>query len=353
MRLTLHRKPTLKGSAGRWAAMSAKIVPMSVIEMNNLRKVYRVHIKGEGLLASIKGLVWRKYRTVTAVDGVSASIDEGEMVGFLGPNGAGKTTTLKMLSGLIYPTSGSARVLGYVPWHRHNEYRRQFALVMGQKNQLWWDLPAIDSFRLHREIYALPDAQYRATLAELTELLEVDDLLSQPVRELSLGERMKMELIAAMLHSPRVLFLDEPTIGLDVVSQANIRRCLRQYNRDKNITVVLTSHYMDDIEALCDRVIVINHGCIIFDGRLGEIIERFSEHKIIKLRFHNGQMPDSLDAHGEVLEYAPPTVTLRVKRSDVARLTGQMLSAHRVDDVTIEERPIEEVIGEVFTGAVS
>lgn len=321
---------------------------MAIIELNNLRKTYRVHVKKEGLLASIKGLIRRKYRTVVAVDGISTRIEAGEMVGFLGPNGAGKTTTLKMLSGLIYPTSGTARVLGFVPWERQNEYRRQFALVMGQKNQLWWDLPAIDSFRLHKEIYALQEDQYRGTLEELTDLLGVKDLLGQPVRELSLGERMKMELIAAMLHSPKVLFLDEPTIGLDVVSQTNIRRCLRQYNRTKGITVVLTSHYMDDVEALCDRVVVINHGRLFFDGPLSAIVERFSEHKIIKLRFHNGQMPERFDDYAEVLELAPPMVTLRVPRAAVAELAGRMLAAHAIDDITVLERPIEEVIGEVF-----
>lgn len=319
-----------------------------MIEINNLRKTYKVHLKNDGLWASIKGLVRRKYRNVVAVDGISATIDEGEMVGFLGPNGAGKTTTLKMLSGLIFPTQGSARVLGFVPWQRHNDYRRQFALVMGQKNQLWWDLPAGDSFRLHKEIYSLPDRQYQDTLDELTELLEVRDLLSQPVRELSLGERMKMELIAALLHSPRVIFLDEPTIGLDVISQSNIRKCLREYNRAKNVTMVLTSHYMDDVEALCDRVLVINHGRLMFDGPLAQIVERFSEHKVIKLRFHDGSMPDNTSQFGEVMEIAPPTLTLKVRRDQVAELTGKMLSSYQVDDLTIEERAIEEVIGEVF-----
>ncbi len=316
--------------------------------MDNLQKTYRVQVKKEGLAASVKGLLWRQYRTVRAVDGVSARVEAGEIVGFLGPNGAGKTTTLKMLSGLIFPTAGNARVLGYVPWERDNAYRRQFALVMGQKNQLWWDLPANESFRLHKEIYGIEDRQYRATLDELTGLLGVAELLGQPVRELSLGERMKMELIAALLHSPKVLLLDEPTIGLDVVSQANIRACLRQYNRDKGVTVLLTSHYMQDVEALCKRVVVINHGRLVFDGGLAQIVEQFSRHKILKLRFHEGHMPERFDAFGEVLELSPPTVTLKVERADVAALTGRMLAEHRVDDVAVEEIPIEEVIGEVF-----
>jgi len=326
---------------------------MAQIEMRDLHKTYRVHQKSEGLLASVVGLFRRKYKTVRAVDGISATIESGEMVGFLGPNGAGKTTTLKMLSGLVFPTRGEARVLGFVPWERHNDYRRQFALVMGQKNQLWWDLPASDSFRLHQEIYSIEPARYRATLGELTELLGVKDLLAQPVRELSLGERMKMELIAALLHSPKVLFLDEPTIGLDVVSQANIRACLREYNRTKGITVLLTSHYMQDVEALCKRVIVINHGKVIFDGQLSQIIERFSQHKIIKLRFHNGHMPERFDDFGEVVDFSPPQVTLKVGRADVARLTGRMLAEHVIDDVAVEEIPIEEVIGEVFAASAT
>jgi ABC-2 type transport system ATP-binding protein len=336
---------------GHHLGPSGNISAVAIIEMDNLVKTYRVQVKKEGLFASIKSLVRRRYRTVRAVDGISARIEAGEIVGFLGPNGAGKTTTLKMLSGLIYPTSGEARVLGFVPWERHNQYRRQFALVMGQKNQLWWDLPANESFRLHKEIYNLPDAQYRATKEELTALLGVDDLLGQPVRELSLGERMKMELIAALLHSPQVVFLDEPTIGLDVVSQANIRACIREYNRDKGITVILTSHYMQDVEALCRRVVVINHGRIVFDGQLSEIVEKFSQHKVVTFRFHDGRMPDDLAQYGEVIELTPPKVTLKVGRVDVAELTGYMLGTYSVDDVSVEEIPIEEVIGEVFTSS--
>ncbi len=322
---------------------------MPIIKIDNLRKTYRVHTKKEGLIASLKGFVRREYRTVKAVDGISAQIDAGEIVGFLGPNGAGKTTTLKMLSGLIFPTSGEATVLGYIPWKRENAYRRQFALVMGQKNQLWWDLPAVDSFRLLKEIYLIDDQSYHKTIEELTGLLGIADLMSQPVRELSLGERMKMELVAALLHSPKVLLLDEPTIGLDVVSQANIRTCLREYNRDNNITVLLTSHYMQDIEALCQRVVIINHGRIVFDGRLNEIVERFSQHKIIKFRFHEGQMPERFDEFGEVMELADPTVTLKVDRAQVPELTGHFLANFGVDDIAIEEIPIEEVIGDVFS----
>src|SRR4051794_25181239 len=232
---------------------------MAIIEADGLTKTYRVFQKKDGLLGAFRGLYRREYKEVRAVDGVSFSIEPGEMVAFLGPNGAGKTTTLKMLSGLIYPTSGTAQVLGYTPSGRADAFRRKFALVMGQKNQLWWDLPAADSFQLHREIYSLPAAEFKKTLGELTELLGVKDLTRQAVRELSLGERMKMELIAALLHQPQLLLLDEPTIGLDVVGQVTIQKCLREYNKSRGVTMLLTSHYMRDVEALCRRVPGISH----------------------------------------------------------------------------------------------
>ena len=254
---------------------------MSIIEIERLAKSYRVYQKREGLRASLVGLFHRQYRQVEAVRGINVRIEQGEFVAFLGPNGAGKTTTLKFLSGVITPTAGTARVMGYVPWKRENAYRRRFALVMGQKNQLWWDLPAAESFRLHQHIYRIEARQFEATLAELTELLGVGGLLGQPVRELSLGERMKMELIAALLHSPDVLFLDEPTIGLDVVAQHNVQLFLKHYQQVRKVTVLLTSHYMKDVAALCRRVIIIAEGRIIYDGSLSGIIDRFSGHKII------------------------------------------------------------------------
>jgi len=231
---------------------------MAVIEVENISKEYLVYRKREGLLASVAGLFHREYNAVHAVAGVSFSVEKGEMVAFLGPNGAGKTTTLKLLSGLIYPTGGQARVLGHIPWKRENAYRRRFSLVMGQKNQLWWDLPAQESFRLHKEIYHIEAAEFQRRVDELTDLLEVRKLVGQPVRELSLGERMRMELIAALLHSPEVLLLDEPTIGLDVVSQRKVQEFLKHYQAEQKITVLLTSHYMKDVEALCQRAIVIN-----------------------------------------------------------------------------------------------
>src|SRR5436309_7431534 len=257
----------------------ARADAMSIIEAEDLTKTYRVFQKKEGLLGALRGLYRRQYKEVRAVDGVSFSIEPGEMVAFLGPNGAGKTTTLKMLSGVIYPTSGSARVFGFTPWERADAFRRRFALVMGQKNQLWWDLPAADSFQLHREIYSLPTAEFNRTVGDLTDLFNVKELTRQPVRELSLGERMKMELIAALLHQPQLLLLDEPTIGLDVVAQATIQRCLKEYNTKRGVTMPLTSNYMRDVEALCSRALAITHGKVIYDGPLAKITAQFGQTK--------------------------------------------------------------------------
>lgn len=322
---------------------------MSVIEVNNLTKFYRVFRKQEGLLASVKGLFHREYNEVRAVDGVSFSIEEGEMVAFLGPNGAGKTTTLKLLSGLIYPTGGDARVLDYVPWKRENAYRRRFSLVMGQKNQLWWDLPAQESFRLHQEIYRIEPEQFRRRLDELTDLLEVKKLVGQPVRELSLGERMRMELIAALLHSPEVLLLDEPTIGLDVVSQRKVQEFLKFYQAERKITVLLTSHYMKDVEALCKRAVIINEGTIKHDGPLEEILDRFSKHKVIDLLFGESEAPENLSRFGDVIEDKFPRIKLRVPRHRIPEILGSLLASYTIEDVSVHERPLEEVIAEVFT----
>lgn len=321
---------------------------MAAIDVQNLNRVYRVFRKQEGVLASLRGLWHREYNEVHAVRNVSFSIDEGEMVAFLGPNGAGKTTTLKLLSGLIVPTSGQARVLGYVPWERADAYRRRFSLVTGQKEQLWWDLPAQESFRLHKEIYRIPTADYDARLKELTELLEVGRLMSQPVRELSLGERMRMELIAALLHRPDVLFLDEPTIGLDVVSQRRVQEFLRRYQREQRITVILTSHYMKDVEALCDRAIVINKGTVVHDGPLASIVERFSQHKIVELQFADDVHPDSLRRHGRLLESRAPKVRLQIEKQRVSECLASILAEHAVDDISVMERPLEDVIAELY-----
>src|SRR5947207_11616707 len=264
---------------------------MPLIEARGLTKTYRVAQKQPGLRGALRGLFRREYKEVRAVDGVSFEIEPGEMVAFLGPNGAGKTTTLKMLSGIIFPTSGTAQVLGFTPWERADAFRRRFSLIMGQKNQLWWDLPAADSFQLHREIYSLPAEQFNCTLDELTGLFGVEELTRQPVRELSLGERMKMELIAALLHQPRLLLLDEPTIGLDVVAQVTIQKCLKEYNARRGVTMLLTSHYMRDVEALCSRVLVITHGQVVYDGALAGITEQFGSSKLVKLEFDGEAAP--------------------------------------------------------------
>ncbi|MEX0611678.1 MAG: ABC transporter ATP-binding protein [Pirellulales bacterium] len=321
---------------------------MSVIEIRGLKKSYRVYQKKEGLRAAFRGLFRREYREVRAVRGIDLDVEEGEFVAFLGPNGAGKTTTLKLLSGVINPTAGAARVLGYVPWERDNAYRRRFALVMGQKNQLWWDLPAAESFRLHEQIYRIDPEQRKRTQDELTELLGVQQLLHQPVRELSLGERMKMELTAALLHSPDVLFLDEPTIGLDVVAQHNIQKFLKHYQEVRRITILLTSHYMKDVAALCRRVVIINHGQIVYDGSLSGIVDRFSSHKVLTLLFSNGQIPRDFSRYGEVVEIVEPRVKLRVDRQQISQVLASVLAAHTLEDVSVEDPPLEEVIAQVF-----
>ena len=322
---------------------------MSIIEIRNLTKSYRVYQKKEGLLAAVRGLFRRQYQDVLAVRGIDLDVQQGEFVAFLGPNGAGKTTTLKLLSGVISPSSGTATVMGFLPWKRENAYRRRFALVMGQKNQLWWDLPAQESFRLHQQIYRIPPESFSATLDELNSLLGVGHLLQQPVRELSLGERMKMELIAALLHSPEVLFLDEPTIGLDVVAQHNIQEFLRFYQQQRKITILLTSHYMKDVVALCKRVVIIAQGRIQYDGSLVGIRDSFSGYKIVTLQLAEGQPTEGLERFGQVLEVQPPKIKLRLERTAVAENLGQILSLRAIEDVAVEDPPLEEVIAEVFS----
>lgn len=324
---------------------------MPIIEIEKLAKDYRVYQKREGLLASVRGLFRRSHRDVHAVRGIDLTVEQGEFVAFLGPNGAGKTTTLKLLSGVIYPSSGTARVMGYVPWQRENAFRRRFALVMGQKNQLWWDLPAQESFRLHQQIYRIDRAPFERTRDELTELLGVHDLLQQPVRELSLGERMKMELIAALLHSPEVLFLDEPTIGLDVVAQHNIQQFLKHYQQQRRITILLTSHYMKDVAALCRRVVIISQGQIQYDGSLSGIIDSFSGYKVVTLQFAADEPCEDLSLFGEVIEVQPPRAKIRIARNLVTRSLAALLSKHTVDDIAVEDPPLEDVIAAVFRRA--
>ncbi|MEC8336876.1 MAG: ATP-binding cassette domain-containing protein [Planctomycetota bacterium] len=321
---------------------------METIRIEGLRKTYKIYQKQEGLRASFRGLFRRRYRIVEAVRGIDLSVDQGEFVAFLGPNGAGKTTTLKLLSGVISPSSGTARVLGHVPWRRENAYRRRFALVMGQKNQLWWDLPAQESFRLHQQIYRIEPEAFIARRDELVDLLEVRKLLGQPVRELSLGERMKMELIAALLHSPEVLFLDEPTIGLDVVAQHNIQNFLRYYQKLKKITILLTSHYMKDVVALCKRVVIVTDGVIVHDGSLEEIIDRFSTHKVITLQFADNGLPIDISRFGEIIEEQAPRIKIRVAKQTVTESLAAILQQHPVEDVSVEDPPLEQVIAEMF-----
>ncbi|MEI6349851.1 MAG: ATP-binding cassette domain-containing protein [Verrucomicrobiota bacterium] len=320
---------------------------MPAIQTRNLAKVYRTYRKEAGLWGAVKGLVHRKYDETRAADDISFSIEEGELVGFLGPNGAGKTTVLKMLSGLLNPTSGEARVLGYVPWHRQEEFKRQFSLLLGQKNSLWWDLPARESLELNRAIYGISRKAFDQIVGGLAELLEVSDKLNVMVRELSLGERMKMELIAALLHAPRVLFLDEPTIGLDVASAKKVREFLKNYNADHRIVTMLTSHYMQDIEELCQRVIIIDHGKIFFDGPLSSVVDRFSTHKIVSFTFEDAA-PRDFSVFGEVTEQTPQSVLLKVPRAGVAEICREILARYQVIDINVQELPIEEVIRRMF-----
>lgn len=323
---------------------------MAAIEVNGLTKTFRTYKKQPGFKGAIRGLFRRTYEDTSAVKEVSFQITEGELVGFLGPNGAGKTTTLKMLAGLLYPTAGQARVLGYVPWERKDGYRRQFALLLGQKNQLWWDLPARESFELNSEIYGISRNVMERRVTEMSELLSVRDKLNVSVRELSLGERTKMELIAVLLHRPRVLFLDEPTIGLDVVSQKIVRNFLRDHNATHRTTILLTSHYMADIQELCDRVIIIDHGQIFFDGRLTEVVDRFADFKLVTIRHEPGarSSPEQLHKYGVVVEQTGDSVQLQVKRDRVIPVCKALLDEMAVTDIDIQELPIEEVIRRIF-----
>lgn len=323
---------------------------MNVIQVRHLKKYYQVHQKEPGLVGSLKSLVKRKYEDVKAVEGISFEIEEGELVGFIGPNGAGKTTTLKCLSGLLYPTAGFVRVLDFNPWDRKAQFLKQISLVMGQKNQLWWDLPAIESFILNREIYEIPKNQYQQTLDELIALLEVKDILKIQVRKLSLGQRMKCELIAALLHSPKVLFLDEPTIGLDVVMQKKMRDFIKEYNRRRKSTIILTSHYMGDVKEMCKRVIVIDKGKIVFDGDLSEIVEKYADHKLLSVVFAKEIDPKKLEEIGKVKEYEFPKAVISVKREVASVAAAELLQHFPVADLNIEEVPIEDIIREVFTG---
>ncbi len=319
-----------------------------MIEVTNLEKHYTVAEKEPGIAGSLKSFFSRKTKTVKAVDGVSFSITAGEMVGFLGANGAGKTTTLKMLSGLLHPTAGIAKVAGFTPFERRSSFLKTMTLVMGQKQQLLWDLPASDSFLVNQAIYEIPDLEFKATMQEFTELLDLDGILKKQVRKLSLGERMKCELAAALLHRPKVLFLDEPTIGLDVNMQVRIREFVAAYNQRFNATVILTSHYMADVTALCKRIIVVDKGHIIFDGDLSALIERSSPAKIVKLELSSPVEKSILESYAVVKSMDGLFAELLVPRLETSKISGRLLSELPVADVTIQDPDIEEIIGELF-----
>jgi ABC-2 type transport system ATP-binding protein len=324
-----------------------------VIEVEGLAKEYRVYDKPEGLWASVRGLFHRESRTISALRGVDLQVRRGEFLAMLGPNGAGKTTFLKLLSGIITPTRGTARVLGHVPWERTDDFRRRFALVMGQKNQLWWDLPAAESFRLHQEIYRIEPARFTRIRDELVEMLDVGRLLGQPVRELSLGERMKLELVAALLHEPEVLFLDEPTIGLDVVAQHTIHEFLQTVQRQRAVTVILTTHYMKDVAALCERVVVVTRGSILYDGSLEQIVDRFTTHKVVTLDFESAPPLAQIERFGFPCEVRGPRVTLRIDRTRIAAVLPQLLADRQIRDVSVEDVPLEEIVASLFRGAAA
>jgi ABC-2 type transport system ATP-binding protein len=321
-----------------------------VVRVRGLRKVYRVNERQTGFAATVKSLFKRKYKDVVAVDGISFDIAPGEVVGFLGPNGAGKTTTLKMLSGLLHPTGGEAVVSGAVPWKRDAEFLKTITLLMGNRSQLVWDIPAADSFLVLKEIYGVPDAQYAATLAELTDLLELQPLLNKPVRGLSLGERMKVEFAAGLLHSPTVAFLDEPTLGLDVSMQVRIRTFIAEYNRRSGATILLTSHYMADVVALCRRVIVIHHGVLLYDGALADLTERMAPYKRIAVTLTAAAGERDLSVYGEVASREDFRVTLHVPRPEAPERTARLVRDLGGDlaDISVEDPPIEEVIDRVF-----
>lgn len=327
----------------------------TIIQVRRLSKKYRVPIRPEGLAASLKNLFQPSFSEVNAVEDIHFEVGAGEMVGLIGPNGAGKTTTLKMLSGLLYPSSGEVHVAGFVPWERRPEYLRRISIVLGNKSQMLWDIPAMDSFIVLSEIYAVPEQEFRRTLDDLIDLLEMKDLLNKPVRNLSLGERMKCELVASLLYRPALLFLDEPTLGLDVSMQLRLRQFLKEYNRRNEVTVLLTSHYMADVQALCPRVILIHQGKLLYDGALDGLARHLAPFKLIKiiLNTENGKkIPDfnQLGGSVELLENEENRCVLRAERKIVPDLTSRLLQSYSITDLSIEDSPIEAVLDQIYSG---
>ncbi len=323
---------------------------MSVIDVQHLTKTYKVHQRKAGLRAAFSSLFHREYETVQAVSDLSIKIERGERVGFLGPNGAGKTTTLKVLSGLLHPTGGEVRVAGHVPARREVEFLKRITLVMGQKQQLLWDLPPVETFALNRAVYDIPRKQFDETLDELVRLLELQPIMRKPTRQLSLGERMKCELAAALLHRPEVLFLDEPTIGLDVSMQLTVREFVRQYNERFGATVLLTSHYMDDVAALCPRVIVIDKGKLRYDGKLVDLVRAIRPEKRIIVGMERSVGDDELQVIGRVVEHRDGKAVIQVAQSELRDAVARTIERFPVADLTIEDPPLEEVVRELFAG---
>ena len=324
---------------------------MTQIHVHKLSKYFSVREKKQNnssTIEAVRGIFFPRHIDKKAVENVSFDIDQGELVGFIGPNGAGKTTTLKMLSGLLYPTSGTVRVLGYEPFLRDHAFLRQISLVMGQKQQLWWELPVNDSFLLNKEIYDIPTAQYIRTLDELVDLFEVEDIIHLPPRTLSLGQRMKCELIAALLHSPKVLFLDEPTIGLDVVMQQHLRDFVAHYNKKFGATIILTSHYMDDVKQLCERIIMINQGQLVYDGKLAELTRNHADYKVLSIVFAKPISLQAIEKFGEIELFDGSSVSIRVQTKDVQTAASRILADFPVEDINIQEPNIEDIIREIF-----
>lgn len=326
---------------------------MAVIRVDHLKKEFEYYKKGTGLQGSLHNLFHREMLKKEAVKDISFSVERGEMIGLLGPNGAGKTTTLKMLSGILFPTAGEVEIDGYIPWERKNAFKRRFSIVMGQKNQLWWDLPASDSFYLNKCIFDVPDGEYRRTVEELSELLDVKDLMNVQVRRLSLGERMKMEILAALIHRPDILFLDEPTIGLDILSQQKIRDFLKTYNEQTKTTVILTSHYMRDIEELCRRAVIINQGQLVYDGTLADINHRMGDRKLLSLKSIEPVPREHLSLFGRVREYHGREAVLEVPKGKIKETASAILSLLPVEDFTVTEIPLEESISLFFQKEVT